>query len=357
MTRDNANFNDLAARLPFGRRHALHSGSTDDMCRVVGRAMTGEWDISNLEPTTPFNHVSTALDLGGVTLASTASTPVLVRREPLPYATLFMPWRGSCNFEVGMQRFGGKALAQAVLMSGRTRIARTDADYVGVQLPVQPQRLQQVARAMSGHDADDAPLDFELGRDRELSLHVGNVALDRVFIGLCEGIRAIEPQHHALLAMQYGDTFYRLLALMLRPEALLVEDPKHSPHGARRSLDALRDHIYDHADEPLTLSDLERFSGMSRRALQYAFQQRYDCTPMEWVRQARLARAHARLRAGGGASVTDIALSSGFSNLAAFAASYRRRYGEPPSVTLRRARGGKDGDTRQDGDTRKDRDA
>lgn len=49
------------------------------------------------------------------------------------------------------------------------------------------------------------------------------------------------------------------------------------------------------AYEPLGNSDMERISGLSARALQYAFLQRYQCTPMQWVRDARLDRARIML--------------------------------------------------------------
>jgi len=44
------------------------------------------------------------------------------------------------------------------------------------------------------------------------------------------------------------------------------------------------------------------------------------------------------LAARPGARVGDIAAAWGFSHLGRFAAAYRRRFGEPPSATLRAAR-------------------
>ncbi|MDQ4118039.1 MAG: helix-turn-helix domain-containing protein, partial [Actinomycetota bacterium] len=57
------------------------------------------------------------------------------------------------------------------------------------------------------------------------------------------------------------------------------------------------------------------------------------------LRRARMARAHADLRAGDptrGDTVATIAMRWGFSNPGRFAAEYREAYGTSPSETLRR---------------------
>ena len=58
---------------------------------------------------------------------------------------------------------------------------------------------------------------------------------------------------------------------------------------------------------------------------------------MTYLRQVRLGRAHLDLRIADPArgSVADIAGRWGFTHLGRFAATYRERYGCPPSQTLR----------------------
>ncbi|MDI6412539.1 AraC family transcriptional regulator [Streptomyces albus] len=96
--------------------------------------------------------------------------------------------------------------------------------------------------------------------------------------------------------------------------------------------------IEERSDQPLTLSDLAAAARLSPRALQEAFQRYAGCTPLAYLREVRLDRAHRDLVAAdadGPVTVAQIAYRWGFSNLGRFAHWYRKRYGHAPSVTLR----------------------
>ncbi|MBI1651381.1 AraC family transcriptional regulator [Hyphomicrobium sulfonivorans] len=88
---------------------------------------------------------------------------------------------------------------------------------------------------------------------------------------------------------------------------------------------------------PISLTDLEFLTGLSRRSLQYGFRAAFDRTPMQWVAQRRLEAVRRQiLEAPPGANLTMIA-GEYFANLGEFARMYRRRYGELPSATLKQA--------------------
>jgi AraC-like DNA-binding protein len=93
-----------------------------------------------------------------------------------------------------------------------------------------------------------------------------------------------------------------------------------------------------YADQPVTLDQIAAVAGVSGRALQYAFRRHYGTTPIGYLRQVRLERAHAQLQAADpadGTTVAAVARQWGWASPAQFAAAYRHRFGIPPSQTLR----------------------
>jgi AraC-like DNA-binding protein len=98
--------------------------------------------------------------------------------------------------------------------------------------------------------------------------------------------------------------------------------------------------IEENAHLPLTVSSIAKRSHISVRALQQGFRDHLGASPMTYLREVRLRRAHQTLLASdpSTATVDDIARRWGFTNAGRFAAAHTARYGEPPRITLRRSR-------------------
>jgi AraC-like DNA-binding protein len=106
-----------------------------------------------------------------------------------------------------------------------------------------------------------------------------------------------------------------------------------APATVRRAVDEM------HADpgRPLTVLELAHIAGVGARSLQLSFQRYVGTSPMGYLRQLRLARAHDDLRRSDPATdtVSAIAMRNGFPHFGRFAAAYRLRYGVSPRDTLR----------------------
>ena len=89
-----------------------------------------------------------------------------------------------------------------------------------------------------------------------------------------------------------------------------------------------------HADEPLSMLQVCRHVGASRRKLNYCFRDVLGTSPLKYLRALRLNGVRRELR-DGTASVQQAAARWGFWHLGEFAAGYRRQFGELPSQTLR----------------------
>jgi AraC family ethanolamine operon transcriptional activator len=151
------------------------------------------------------------------------------------------------------------------------------------------------------------------------------------------------------LATDAGDTApHEAVRRQWRDELLLDWIDALPPHADVAGLDTLarRKRVVDracalmlaHADMPLSILDLCREVGASRRKLNYCFQDVLGTTPVRYLRAARLNGVRRALRAAGpGATVQDVAAQWGFWHMSQFAQDYRRLFGELPSATLRAA--------------------
>jgi AraC-like DNA-binding protein len=109
--------------------------------------------------------------------------------------------------------------------------------------------------------------------------------------------------------------------------------PPSVPRIVRQAIELLR----SHPEKPWTTATLAREVAVSARSLQEGFQHSTGVPPMRYLRELRLERVHTDLlgAAWESATVSQIARRWGFLYLGRFAASYREKFGETPSETLR----------------------
>ena len=110
----------------------------------------------------------------------------------------------------------------------------------------------------------------------------------------------------------------------------------------RRVVVAADEYLRDHVARPIYTEELCAALGISAATLAEAFGATFGITPHRFLKLRRLAmvRNVLRSREGPAPLVKSVALAHGFWHLGQFAAEYRAMYGESPSETLARARGG-----------------
>ena len=108
-----------------------------------------------------------------------------------------------------------------------------------------------------------------------------------------------------------------------------------TPQAVRIAVDIME----AEAQLPLTLSVIAARSHVSVRTLQLSFKRHMGTSPMSYLREVRLHRAHQTLLDSDPTTVTVASVASdwGFTNLGRFAAAHAARYREPPAKTLRRS--------------------
>ena len=144
---------------------------------------------------------------------------------------------------------------------------------------------------------------------------------------------------HPLLRAGFDDLLLNALLALPNTYSDELMGGRRLP-GAPRVVRRAEAFMEAHATEPITVSDLVTLCGCSRRALFGAFRKYRGYTPMQFLADCRLKSARETLQSlSPRDTVSSIAYACGFAHPGRFANAYRRRFGESPSETLRKAGG------------------
>lgn len=266
-------------------------------------------------------------DLGVLRLGELGhGTGIIARCTAFDGYAINIPVAGTYLSSTGGKRVAcgvGSATAFSYL-EGST--IQTRPDTVGIGLAFEPGNLEAVLTKLLGR-----PVRTRIEFEPWLDLRFGRGA---ALLRTVQSARELVLRQHAppeLVLAQLGTVIATHLLLGVRHsycDELIRED---GPRALPDALEAAIDAIERDPTRPWSLADLAAEAHCSGRALQVAFRQNLDTTPLRFVRDVRLRRARAELAAPEGRSVTQIAIDCGFTHLGRFAAMYRNRYGLLPS--------------------------
>lgn len=326
--------------LPFGDRQSVIETNVDLYVDRMSKVISSLKAYDPLEGANRFASKSTALVINGVKLVAGANTPVQASVGETTDTTLMVPFFGSNFTTVGNEILPWVAGQGAVYLPSTARGGQSSTRSV-FNVSLEPLRLKATAGAMLG-TPNECNVDLQLDRARAVPFKSHGLALERVFHHVCAMIDSVDCNPQLLELLGVDDLLYRNIVLMLRPDLFVAAAP--GPNGPtdtsrpRRALDPLCDYLLAHLGERITLTDMERISGVSSRGLQYAFLHRFGCSPLQWLRGIRLEQARRLIVTQGPATnITQLAMSCGFTKPSDFAEQYRRRFGELPSQARARA--------------------
>ena len=93
-------------------------------------------------------------------------------------------------------------------------------------------------------------------------------------------------------------------------------------------IDQVCAYMYENLREPLTLTGLEAVAGISVRSLQVEFKKRFQLSPLCWLREQRLLRAHQLLTSKNeDRPVSAIAKECGFTHFGRFSVAFKKKFG------------------------------
>ena len=293
-------------------------------------------------PATNWWHLDGNQRVGSLPIAASLGLPLLLEAGEHPQHWLLLQHDGSASLQQGRQRQhlhnGDGVILPGLPWTLHTQESScTVVGFDAIELLAAARRLggphwqtpsprQNPLRAicyLSG--PEDSPPAVLLGM------------LNRLLISWHEVARLREELLELLLLQQQ---LYRLLALLVFEELREGVDGAAPAAGSSDPrLESLLDFIGLHLDQSLTLQQLEEQSNYSRRTLHYLFHQRFGCSPMQWIRQLRMAQALQRLtHPTNGDTVKSVAAECGYRSLSQFGLDFQRAHSCRPSDVLRAGR-------------------
>ena len=186
---------------------------------------------------------------------------------------------------------------------------------------------QATVKAVNGA----APLSLDLGSPVGARFRI---TLNFVWGQLASSGSARPPD---LLVAALEEVLLNGLMILLASDGRARQESMVADPGRNRVIEAC-EIMRASIEEPVRIGEIAGTLGISARHLQAGFRRHIGKTPRAFLTECRLDLARRKLEQGlPGQSVTATALECGFSNLGEFAGKYRKRFGENPSETLKRA--------------------
>ena len=189
----------------------------------------------------------------------------------------------------------------------------------------------------------------------ELSVLLGRAVSSPIrFVDAPDHGRAVSPFDRALTVLGHALSGPSVIAVQPQMSAyfvrmlmagLLLDHPHNYSEELARPVSsagprAVRSAVQLIDGDPMgvsSVSELARRANVSVRSLEDGFRTHMGISPMRYLRDVRLARAHESLRRSDpeGTTATAIAHRWGFNHYGRFASEYRMKFGRSPAETLR----------------------
>ncbi|ALU90077.1 AraC family transcription regulator protein [Herbaspirillum rubrisubalbicans M1] len=253
---------------------------------------------------------------------------------------------GLCNTEQYGHLLNGRPLTQdqlVVLDGSRAHHIRTTGPIELVGMSVQRDLfLSQL------HEQDEASvrkwLDLSVlqldAATAGMLRHYFSVVFELLDAPSGKAARPISPRALASTAISNV-----ALALSLNHGSHELESTLPSRQRRERIVQNAIDYMRLHAGEEIGILDVCRATHVSRRTLQYCFEERLDISPLQYLKALRLNAAHREIKRRTDqdrshdrqATIGNLAALCGFNHPSRFASEYKKMFGVLPSETVLKA--------------------
>lgn len=293
-------------------------------------------DISFANRTEQHSFVQ-GLKVGDLVISESCMDPLMMKLKSEPQLSFSIPFAGHGTLTEGTQSITLPSSSHIVLTPVKQGTSfKTSGFHCVTFRPSIPKMQAALSKfPLSAHRAlDDIVPDYA----SNFTGHIGQINYLDQLMSLMGIVNGCGGDPDLLARIGFDDVVTMVLAEFLTAATgspVAVEDIA-PPSRSDRSVDIICEHIVNNIGNPLTIPRMEKLTGMTGRAINYAFQKRFGKSPQQWQRDYLLALARRELTsASAPRSVKSIAFDLGFSSSSSFSAHYKRRFGEHPSLTFR----------------------
>lgn len=326
--------------LAFANEIAIVHKSARNFADLMDSVFPGVNAYDPLTDASQFLSKSSVLSMSNSKVVAAAITPTNVDRNGNQFLTFMMPYAGKSEAfcRVGDQQIQwGLGLGGVFMPETDERVGGSGGFRSQIMWQLNREQLEKTAAAMLGQQVN---VDLRLEDARLLPSEVSGVRVDASLSALIPFFQMHREQPYVLTQLGIEDLLYRQSVMLLRPDLFsndsTTERLSKDATKRKKLLQVLCEYIADHLTEPLTLTDLERVSGVSARTLQSMFIAEYDCSPMVWLKEQRLQKVRRYLLSNQVESIEGAALAAGFQTMPSFFLAYKNRFGETPGQTRRK---------------------
>jgi len=237
--------------------------------------------------------------------------------------------------QVGVDFSGHRGLLREVVGRTERYDAEPGAVYVTGHGPITWLEVPEPTEALEIYP-DRALIDRLAGGTAEV--RPSYAVRDGVVFAVASRLRQAHMSVAPLTDIEASTLAHLLVRHLLRrygtgPKGPSGPGPRSAPPGQLRpgAVDAVAEYIHAHLADEITLEALAAQVNLSPYHFARSFRVTTSLTPHSFVTEHRLMLARDRLMRSD-ASVSQVALSVGFSNISHFRRLFRRRYGFTPAV-------------------------
>lgn len=299
------------------------------------RMFVDQYNIKSLVDSASFFYKASHLKVRALEISAISHTPLHAEKRRDGSSYLLIPTAGIVEGETRKEKYRFATNETAFLSSNDTKFFKTSARAV-VRIKLNMDEINSAFSAMAG-SWNGGSLSTN---SRPVRLNAGEMNLSNFFMNLFQQIELAAGNEKILTRLGLDDSVHRLCAYLLEPDRFSTELPPGAAHGnIRVEITRLCEFLRAHLCDPISLTEMEKTSGLSARVLQYSFQQAYGMRPREWLRKQRLhAVRDAIQNPTAEIKITSLSYDYCFASPSDLARQYRREFGELPSETIRKYR-------------------